>query len=170
MEAMMSGIVTSTMVARKFHSLADGNDPLLTPLKLMKLVFITQGWHLAFYDRELIYENVEAWPNGPVFPDLYDVVNKYGDGLVEKVSKSPNEKYFSEKGLLGEIHNGAITIIEYVSEQYNDWTGEKLSALTHMKKSPWHDTCVEFGGTDMAPIIQHSLIKKYYKKFDEVDS
>ena len=79
----MDKVVTSTRVAREFLHITKGKDLNLTPLKLMKLVFFAHGWCLGLTKKPLVCELVEAWPTGPVFPDLYRVIGKYGESAVD---------------------------------------------------------------------------------------
>jgi uncharacterized phage-associated protein len=44
---------------------------LMTPMKLQKLVYYAQGFHLAIYNKPLFTEQIEAWDHGPVCPALY---------------------------------------------------------------------------------------------------
>ena len=48
----------------------DAGD-LISNLKLQKLLYYAQGFHLALYDQPLFPEAIEAWTHGPVVPDLY---------------------------------------------------------------------------------------------------
>ena len=54
----------------------DAGD-LISNLKLQKLVYYAQGFHLALYDEPLFLEAIEAWTHGPVVPDLYRHYKKY---------------------------------------------------------------------------------------------
>lgn len=40
----------------------------MTSMKLQKLVYYCQAWHLAWSDEPLFRESIEAWANGPVVP------------------------------------------------------------------------------------------------------
>ena len=50
----------------------------VTPMKLLKLVYIAHGWSLGLFGEPLIDEAVVAWTYGPVIPDLYKVLKDYG--------------------------------------------------------------------------------------------
>ncbi|MGO9794311.1 MAG: Panacea domain-containing protein [Solirubrobacteraceae bacterium] len=41
-------------------------------MKLQKLVYYAQAWHLALHDKPLFREAIEAWANGPVVRELYN--------------------------------------------------------------------------------------------------
>ncbi len=43
----------------------DAGD-LISNLKLQKLLYYAQGFHLALYDEPLFPEAIEAWTHGPV--------------------------------------------------------------------------------------------------------
>ena len=42
------------------------------PVRLHKLVYYCQGWHLAWEGVPLFAEPIEAWRNGPGIPELLD--------------------------------------------------------------------------------------------------
>lgn len=44
---------------------------LLTPLKLQKLMFYADAWHLALHDQEITDERFQAWVHGPVAQSQY---------------------------------------------------------------------------------------------------
>lgn len=166
----MSWVYTSTLVARKFLDYANDVESasLMTPLKLMKLVYIAHGCHLAIYDDTLVDEYVYAWENGPVFPDLYFAIERFGRNPVKEVPYTDREVILMEEGklrLFGMIDVRELNLIETLSEEYRENTGGQLSALTHKIGTPWHETCEKHGGHDTGPIIPNSLIKKYYSKF-----
>jgi uncharacterized phage-associated protein len=58
-------------VAKYFLSLTDEDaGDLISNLKLQKLVYYAQGFHLALYDELLFEETIEAWTHGPVIPEM----------------------------------------------------------------------------------------------------
>ncbi|RYE90398.1 MAG: DUF4065 domain-containing protein [Cytophagaceae bacterium] len=57
----------------------------VTPMKLLKLVYISHGWSLALLNEPLINEAVEAWTYGPVIPSLYQELKEYGRERVTKL-------------------------------------------------------------------------------------
>ena len=58
----------SRTVANEFLKLADKDNDTLTPMQLLKLVFIAHGWCLGLLGRHLIKDSIEAWQYGPVIP------------------------------------------------------------------------------------------------------
>src|ERR1017187_7440558 len=45
----------------------------MTAMKLQKLVYYSQAWGLVWDEEPLFPERIEAWANGPVVRELYDV-------------------------------------------------------------------------------------------------
>ena len=70
-------------VAKYFLSLIDEDaGDTISNLKLQKLVYYAQGFHLALFDRPLFNEEVKAWMHGPVVPDLYHEYKIYGSNAI----------------------------------------------------------------------------------------
>ena len=69
-------------IAKKIIKMADWDVPNggegMTNLKLQKLLYYEQGYHLAAFDSPLFEEPVEAWMYGPVVPAAYDYYHQYG--------------------------------------------------------------------------------------------
>jgi uncharacterized phage-associated protein len=43
----------------------------VTTVKLQKLIYYCQAWHLVRTDSALFDDRIEAWPQGPVVPSIY---------------------------------------------------------------------------------------------------
>ena len=53
--------------------LLDANTEL-TVLKVQKLLYYCQAWHMAFYDGRRLFDGpFEAWVHGPVNRTIYDL-------------------------------------------------------------------------------------------------
>src|SRR5262249_9440233 len=60
-------VVSAHDVARELRQ----RLPHAGDVKIHKLLYYCQGWHLARYGDPLFNEPVEAWANGPVVADLW---------------------------------------------------------------------------------------------------
>jgi uncharacterized phage-associated protein len=95
-------------------------------VKMQKLVYYSQAWHLVWADKPLFAERIEAWANGPVAPDLYAhhrgyfSVSKWRHGTVENLTQPERSS------------------INAVLDYYGDKSAWWLSELTH-RESPWMD-------------------------------
>lgn len=133
-------------VAKYFLSLADEDaGDLISNLKLQKLVYYAQGFHLAIYDEPLFKEPIEAWTHGPVVPDLYHAYKEYGSGLIPIPNDLDDSIYSDEaKELLDDVYA--------VYGQFSAW---KLRNMTH-EEAPWQD--YQPKGT-----IPRKALKAYFK-------
>ena len=62
--------------------------PPLTPMKVQKLVYYANGWHLAIKDEPLINEPIEAWRFGPVIHSLYREFKGFGEQPVSRHARN----------------------------------------------------------------------------------
>ena len=63
------------------YFIANARGPL-TPLQVIKMVYIAHGYSLAILGEPLVEEAVEAWRYGPVLPSVYYAAKRYGgDGI-----------------------------------------------------------------------------------------
>ncbi|WP_369210846.1 Panacea domain-containing protein [Xylella fastidiosa] len=61
-------------IANYFLQRASKEGRALTPMQVLKLVYIAHGWHLGFRKEPLIDESVEAWRHGPAIRSLYNKI------------------------------------------------------------------------------------------------
>lgn len=45
----------------------------MSSMKLQKLCYYSQAWHLAWDGEPMFPNEIHAWANGPVIPDLYEL-------------------------------------------------------------------------------------------------
>lgn len=139
----------SRTIANRFLDLAKQRGETITPMQVLKLVYIAHGWMLALYHRSLIRDEVQAWQYGPVIPKLYNAVRKYkGREVTERLS-APAET----------IDYSAESIIAQVSEKYGRLTGPALSRLTHAPNTPW---ALTFEPGSFGVVIPNDLIEDHY--------
>jgi uncharacterized phage-associated protein len=123
----------------------------ITPLKLIKLAYISQGFHLGYYGKPIFDDEVEAWPYGPVIRSIYFAVNHFKR---HEITKTLFEHVNDDLSL------EAQRVIDAVIKTYDKYDALELSALTHRKGSPWDITVREKG---INKIIPKSLIKSHYE-------
>lgn len=145
---------SAAAVANEFLRLARRDLKRLTNMQLQKLVYIAHGFHLAITGQPLFYNNVHAWPWGPVIPKLYNRLKKYGSGIVSE--QIPRDESSPE----GDIAPLAKSIIENVWRSYGQRSGPELSRVTHKADTPWSQTW----NTEKYGIIPNELIQTYYRR------
>lgn len=111
-------------IANYFIWLSHETGALLTNLKLQKLLYYSQGWYLAFYQKPLFKDNIEAWIHGPVVPCIY---KKYKIFQWNPIAEK------AEKPLLNPKTNSFLVSL---SKAYFHRDGYELELMTHQEK-PW---------------------------------
>lgn len=119
----------------------------VSPLKLQKLLYYQQSWHLVYFGMEnTLFDDVpHAWVNGPVYPVIYyeykDKVPgmcdhlKITDFIAEDVDiQDEITRLVTKMGLT----NDEIDLTERVIMLYGSKTQNQLIFLTHSEK-PWSE-------------------------------
>jgi uncharacterized phage-associated protein len=96
----------------------------MTAMKLEKLVYYSQAWHLARHRVTLFDDPIEAWREGPVIPALFQ--KHRGQYEVAAWSKGHPEA-------LSEIECESVN---WVAREYGRFSATQLSRMTH-GELPW---------------------------------
>lgn len=130
----------------------------LNLLKLQKLLYYSEAWHLAFTGQPFTGERFQAWVHGPVNRSVYD---RYKDRKVLYSEVTPNDvpSSFNFDDLTEEQRDH----IDSVLEAYGSFSGTELEVMTH-REEPWtkargdhrsSERCEEF--------ISSDLMRDYYR-------
>ena len=98
----------------------------MTAMKLQKLVYYAQAWGLVWDEEPLFPERIEAWANGPVVRELYDV---------------HRGQFRVSENVLGNadtLSDDQIGTVEGILHFYGKMSSQQLSDLTH-REDPWRD-------------------------------
>lgn len=102
-----------------------GKQGPISSMKLQKLCYYSQAWHLVWADEPLFAEPIQAWANGPVVYELFQAhKGRYTVG-----PEWP-------RGQVGRLDKSQTGTIEAVLSTYGGLTGRQLSVLTHAE-GPW---------------------------------
>jgi uncharacterized phage-associated protein len=140
-----------TSVAEYILRLAQENNSALTPMQMLKLVYISHGWQLGLYGRPLVNEPIEAWQYGPVIPSVYHRYKRFGSNFISDIPASvPDGFEASEASTMNQVFKG-----------YGRRSGISLSSLTHEPGTPWSLTVQQSG---IGAVISNDLIEDYYRR------
>lgn len=119
---------------------------MLTNLKLQKLLYYEQGYHLAYFGKPLFEAPIEAWMYGPVVPEVYQAYQDYkGNGI-----PAPDGEFTFED-------NTEAELFDEVYEVYSAFSASKLIEMTH-SESPWINAQKGVGC-----VIPNDAIQSYFK-------
>lgn len=123
----------------------------MSAMKLQKLVYYSQAWSLAWTERPLFVEDIQAWANGPVVYSLYDLHRghfKVGRGFFKG---EPSRLSIEQRDTVRRVLN-----------YYGDKDPQWLSNLTHLER-PWRDARegVPEGQPSCAVITKEAMLEYY---------
>jgi uncharacterized phage-associated protein len=123
----------------------------LSAMKLQKLVYYSQAWHLVWDEKPLFNEHIEAWANGPVCPTLYRA--HWRQFSVDADSFA---------GDASTITPSEASTIDTVLSFYAEMSGMELSELTH-REAPWLDARggLPMGARSQTEITTASMAEYY---------
>lgn len=133
-------------VARELRScLPEAGD-----LKIHKLAYYCQGWHLAWTGAPLFTESIHAWTRGPVVADLWH-----------------DEKENLSTPARQDLGDRARAVVDYVVERYGRHSGSELARMTHVE-NPWRDVSEsEDNETSESPEITHEALLAWFTQDHE---
>ncbi len=99
----------------------------LSNLKLQKLCYYAQGYHLALHGDPLFPDEIQAWEHGPVVPSLYSRFKQY------KAEPIPRPDGFDPSTI---FDDSMREILDEVNEVYGQFSASKLRNMTHAEP-PW---------------------------------
>jgi uncharacterized phage-associated protein len=124
---------------------------LITHLKLQKLLYFIQGWHLAIYGPPAFEEDIQAWPHGPVVSEVYQKFKTYG---WQPISLNGKHDF--------DLSKRTQKLIEEVLLKYDHSAGY-LEQLTH-ESQPWIDARHGLAPDQRSNVvISKEAMKKYFK-------
>ena len=116
----------------------------MSNLKLQKLLYYAQGYHLALYRTPLFDERICAWDYGPVIPEVYHAYKKYGRQAIP----CPVDIDLSV------LTDSARNLIRDIYEEYGQYEASVLMHFTH-EEPPWQNTA-------RRDVITHELLTAYF--------
>lgn len=146
------------MAVTDLHAVADyiisvareAGDPI-TNLKLQKLVYYAQAWHLALFDEQLIDEEFQAWVHGPVCPRLYQRLKGNTWRPIEGEIEPP------------ELDAHVTEHLDEVMEVYGGYSAWDLERLTHAE-APWRAARGDLAPDELSTaVISEEDMRSYYR-------
>lgn len=121
-------------------------EELISNMKLQKLLYYQQGFHLAYFGTPLFNEEIEAWMYGPVVPYIYEHFRPNDNRGIE-YSGPVITLSSEEESLFNEVHR-----------VYGKYSAIGLMEMTH-NEMPWKSTPVKVGS-----VISKDKMKVFFKK------
>ncbi len=144
-------VITAQEVADYFLASVDQESgDNITNLKLQKLLYYAQGFHVAMHHGEPLFpESLLAWSHGPVVRRVYQRYRHLGWKPIDLPSNFQADAYAPE----------IREILDAVNANYGQFTAKTLEIMTH-EEAPWQRT-------QHNRIISLALLKNYFSELVE---
>ena len=119
-------MTTAQQVAEYILWSSHESGSFVSNLKLQKLLYYVQAWHLAVYGRPLFPEKFQAWIHGPAIPEIYRRYENYRWRNIDESVERPA------------LDEPTIEFIEEVLDEYGPLDARRLEYLTR-REDPWNE-------------------------------
>ena len=133
----------------------------ITALKLQKLCYYAQAWHLVFTGGPLFEGDFEAWEHGPVSRALW---RKYSDNRWRPIEPTDDLLAFEPTDVFDsdELHT-----LNEVWEAYGYYSARYLEDLTH-QEDPWREARGDLPpDAPSSALIPQGHMMLFYRRFTE---
>lgn len=126
----------------------------ITNLKLQKLLYYADAWHLALYGDTLFEDEFQAWVHGPVLENQYHRFKKHGwrpiaDEIAYPIFSDDIQKHLDE-----------------IIDVFGSENGVALELMTH-REAPWLEARGELPPTEPSSAkISKERMKAFYRDFN----
>lgn len=128
-----------------------GDD--ITHLKLQKLLYYAQAWHLAMHGKPLFRNTIEAWLHGPVIREVYDRFRHLSWNPIPAGETLENSV---------RLDDATRAFLDEVWDVYGQYSAKKLEQMTH-EEDPWlHARRGVFPANPSQRPISEEVMATYY--------
>ena len=130
----------------------DEHGDVITNLRLQKYLYYAQGWFLAFYDRPLFDEDLQAWVYGPVHPETYRRFKHHSFQPVTGDDVGSSELPDIVQDHLVEVHSA-----------YGKFSAWDLERMTHAE-DPWREARGDLPEDEPSTaVISQESMRRYFR-------
>lgn len=132
-------------------------------LKLQKLLYYVEAYHLAYFDTSIIDDDFEAWLHGPVSRKIWDHMKESAN--IYDLINCPEDKNDIANDFKNTITEDQLGLINDVLEEYGKESSYRLECMTH-DEDPWKKAREGYApGDKCEAIIDKGLMQKFYKQY-----
>lgn len=117
-------VVNASQIAKYIIAEFQESEDPITNMKVQKLLYYVQGWHLGLYGTDAFTEELQAWVNGPVQYEVYQEYQSFSGAAITTKIERP------------QLPQNLIKHIQEVLECYGGENPYTLVSMTH-KEWPW---------------------------------
>lgn len=113
----------------------------LSPMKLQKLMYFAQAWHLKIRQTPLLDDTFARWQHGPVIPAVYHEFKAFGYKPITRKATTLTLEAFgypdSHAPIIPAHDASSWNLVDAVLTRYGQLDATTLSNMTHLQGSAW---------------------------------
>ena len=134
----------------------------MTHLKLQKLIYYVESYHLAYFDQSIIEDNFQAWVHGPVTTKVW-VLIKDKANVYDGISLKPEAKPKAIKTIKDKLTEDQYSLVSDILQEFGKKNDYHLECLTHEEK-PWIEARRGIPSDQPSKnVISKKTMTRYYK-------
>lgn len=139
-------------------------------LKLQKLIYYIQAWHLTMFEEPLFEEDFQAWLHGPVLKSVWDEFKDFDMPLsgIKMDRLSPQDAEHLRNIVETALAKDQVQLIDDVLSEYGSMSGYDLELLTH-SEDPWKNARkgIPPMSSSTNKISRHDMMTYYREQFSQ---
>lgn len=148
-------IAAATAIANYLIAECRDRGELLTNLKLQKLLYYADAWHLALRDEPLFAEEFKAWVHGPVLVSQY---HRFKDFRWQPITEAIDRP---------ELAPELTSFLDEIIDVFGCETAVSLELMTH-RELPWMEARGDTPSTEISTAkISKETTKRFYRAMSD---
>lgn len=117
----------------------DGLLPDLTPMKLQKLLYFTQAWHIKGRMQPLLDDAFARWRHGPVVPAVHHKFRTFAATGITSFATTLSAAGPGSVCIpsIPSSDQDAWSLVDAIIKRYGAFSGPELSCMTQAAGSAW---------------------------------
>jgi len=162
-------LCSSHQAACFFIKIADRSKTQITAMKVQKLLYLSQGYHLAIYGQPLLTnEGILAFRYGPVCPAIRSAFAIHGSKPIDASSAAewtlPIDVSSAVEWTL--LSSFKKELLERIWATHGHLADNQLSRIATEENGPWHQTVTKYGMNAEALIFDSVMTEFFSKKLE----
>jgi uncharacterized phage-associated protein len=145
-------MINTEIFSKALLQRAENKGVRVDQLKLQKLAYYCQGYHLALTDSPAFDGDVKAWAHGPVVPELYQMYRANGQAVIS----TPEGEDFS-----AHLTSSVQKVLDWVLDLYGNIGSWTLRNRTH-QEAPWRNHFDPVTNNPDNETISHEEMKAFF--------
>lgn len=135
----------------------------MSHLKVQKLLFYCDAYHLAYFNEELVIDKFQAWVHGPVSRKVFDSL-KDKSLLYAEMTYEACEGDVDVDVAFAELTSDQQSLVVDVLEELSQWSAFELEGATH-REEPWKEARKGYAPADRCEVeISKETTQCFYKQ------